>query len=143
MQAPIGALCATSVHRPCCLPSGLPGGAEKEMTGILIDDLLLLKGEALSDRTGVRGKLFVVRSGAFKSEAPLGAGTRRVLGLHAAGDFMSAEPTLGGVRDAEWSAVRNSTVCVVELACAAAVPRELVPGQPAGAGRVPWRDGAA
>ena len=85
-----------------------------EMTGILVGDLRLIKGEALSDRAGVTGKLFVVRSGAFKSETPLRAGERRVLGLHEAGDFMSAEPTLGGARDAEWVAVKDSTVCVVE-----------------------------
>ena len=85
-----------------------------EMASILIEDLLVFKGEMLSKQTRVPGKLFVVRSGAFKAEAPLSAGARRVLGLHEAGDFMSTEPTLGGLPDAEWVALRNSAVCVVD-----------------------------
>ena len=84
------------------------------MASILSEDLLLLTGEALSERTRVTGRLFVVRSGAFKSEAPLRAGARRVLGLHEAGDFMSAESTLGGAPGAEYIALRRSAVCVVD-----------------------------
>lgn len=84
------------------------------MADIPITDRLLLKGESLAQRTRMTGKLVVVRSGAFKSEARLRSGVRRVLGLHEAGDLMSAEPTLGGVHDAEWLALQSSAVCVVD-----------------------------
>ena len=114
MQDSIRPRCATCVHRSSCLPSALPGDAEKEMASILIEDLLVFNGEMLAKQTRVPGKLFVVRSGAFKSEAPLSAGARRVLGLHEAGDFMSTEPTLGGLPAAEWVALRNSAICVVD-----------------------------
>ena len=68
------------------------------MASILSEPLLLLNGEALSERTRATGRLFVVRSGAFKSEVSLRAGTRRVVGLYEAGDFLSTEPTFGGKR---------------------------------------------
>ena len=114
MQDSIRPLCATCLHRPLCLPSGLTGDAEKEMASILGEDLLLRKGEALSKRTRVTGRLFVVRSGAFKSETSLRAGAQRVLGIHEAGDFMSTEPTFGGIPGAEYIALQSSSVCVVD-----------------------------
>lgn len=107
--------CATCFQRPWCLPATLHPPFEEEIASVWVGAWQVARGQSLAAHASTEGRVFIVRSGAFKSEVSIRPGVVQVLGLHEAGDFMAIEPLLGLRAWAERTATQDSTACAFDV----------------------------
>lgn len=114
MQPSLPPPCANCFHRRRCLPSALSPHADDEVAAAFECVLRVPRSESLATQKSVETTVFVVRTGAFKSEASIHRGEVRVFAVHEPGDFMAVETLLGHKPSMERVALETSTVCAFD-----------------------------
>lgn len=117
MENPTPPPCATCFHRRWCVPSACSAAeADESMAAVHRGVIRVRRGQTLSACTATDAQLFIVRSGAFKSQACLHPRAVRVVGLHESGDIMAVECLLGRPPCAQRIALQDSVACAIDIA---------------------------